>query len=300
MDRLDVLQTVVLAAEAGSFAAAGRRLHRSRDVVSKAVAELEAGLGVRLFHRTTRRIELTDAGRAYLERVRPLLAELQAADAMARSGRPGAYGRLRVNAPMAWGNAVLAPLAGRFLKEHPQVQLDLTLDDRVLDPIPPEIDITLRIAVAAQTPLAAERLGTVQRALYAAPAYLARKGTPATPEDLAAHDCLHYGYLATGSEWVLQRGSAVRRVSIAGPLASNSGIILTAAARDGAGIVLLPDFLAQPGTRAFPLQRVLPGWRVQALGIYAFIAPSRQVSGRVRAFCGFLKAALVNKAVART
>jgi DNA-binding transcriptional LysR family regulator len=292
VDRLDTLRIFIAAAEAGSFAAAGRQLRRSRDLVSKAVAELEADLGRPLFHRTTRRIELTDAGNAYRGQIQPLLLELNAADARIRGGSDEAHGRLRVNAPMAWSNVVLAPMVGRFLQRHPQIQLDLVLDDRALDPIPAHVDVTLRIAAAPDTPLASERFGEVHRALYAAPAYLERKGRPRTPEDLAAHDCLHYGFLATGSEWVLARGATQRRVKVGGPLACNSGAVLAAAVAQGAGIALLPEFLALSRARRPGIERVLPGWRIQPLTLYAFIPPSRQVSQRVRAFCAFIKSEL--------
>jgi DNA-binding transcriptional LysR family regulator len=195
MDKLEALRAFVAAADARSFAAAGRELRRTRDAVSKAIAYLEAEVGTPLFLRTTRRLELTDAGSSYLERVRPAVLELESADAMIGSGRIAPHGRLRVNAPMAWGNAVLAPLIPRFLQQHPHIALDLTLDDRLLDPIPPEMDITIRIAAHRETALASEPLGEIHRALYASKAYLERAGRPTAPSDLTQHACLHYGYL---------------------------------------------------------------------------------------------------------
>lgn len=292
MDKYEALRAFVAAAESRSFAAAGRQLRRTRDAVSKAIAQLEAEIGVTLFHRTTRRLELTDAGSSYLERVRPAVLELESADALVRSGPIAPHGRLRVNAPMAWGNTVLAPLVPRFLQLHPQIAVDLTLDDRLLDPIPPETDITLRIAAHRETALASEPLGQIRRSLYASKAYLDRAGRPQTPSELTQHACLHYGYLSTGSEWVLQRGNVVRRVKVGGNLASNSGAVLVAAALKDAGIVQLPQFVVGRLAPRNSLEVVLPGWRIPSLQLHAIVPPTRQISGRVRSFCDFLKASL--------
>lgn len=292
MDKLESLRAFLAAADARSFAAAGRQLRRTRDSVSKAIAHLEGALGTPLFHRTTRRLELTDAGSAYLERVRPAVLELEAADGLMGSGRGAPHGRLRVNAPMSWGNAVLAPLIPLYLRAHPHVALDLALDDRLLDPIPADIDITLRIAAQGETALACEPLGEIHRALYASKSYLERAGRPSAPADLASHACLHYGYLSTGSEWVLHRGSVLRRVKVAGTLASNSGIVLAAAAVAGAGIAQLPSFVIHASSAGKSLEVVLPKWRVAPLQLHAIVPPIRQISGRVRSFCDFLRSAL--------
>jgi DNA-binding transcriptional LysR family regulator len=224
--------------------------------------------------------------------VRPAVLELESADALIRSGRIVPQGRLRVNAPMTWGNAVLAPLIPRFLHQHPHIALELTLDDRLLDPIPPETDITLRIAAHRETALASESLGEIHRALYASKAYLERAGRPTAPSDLTCHACLHYGYLSTGSEWVLQRGSVIRRVKVAGTLASNSGMVLAAAALEGAGIAQLPSFIVGSSPLRKSLEVFLPQWGVPSLQLHAIVPPTRQVSGRVRSFCEFLRSSL--------
>lgn len=249
-------------------------------------------VGTPLFHRTTRRLALTDAGSSYLERVRPAVQDLESADALIRSGRITPHGRLRVNAPMAWGSAVLAPLIPGFLRQYPEIGLDLMLDDRLLDPIPAETDITLRIAAHRETALASEMLGKIDRALYASRGYLERSGTPMQPTDLANHPCLHYGYLSTGSEWVLQRKNVVRRVKITGPLASNSGAVLAAAAAEGLGIVQLPSFMVEGVSPKNSLNVVLRQWRVPSLQLHAIIPPTLQISGRVRSFCDYLRQVL--------
>ena len=267
-------------------------MRRSRDSISKTIAELEVAVGTPLFHRTTRRLQLTDAGSAYLERVRPAVLELESADALIRTGRIAPPGRLRVNAPMAWGNAVLAPLIPGFLRLYPEMQIDLVLDDRLLDPVPVDMDITLRIAAHRETALASEPLGNITRALYASSAYLKRFGMPEQPADLADHACLHYGYLSTGSEWVLQRGNVVRNVKVAGPLASNSGAVLAAAALDGLGIVQLPAFIADAQHPSNALQLVLRQWRIPPLQLHAIVPPTLQISARIRSFCDYLSQVL--------
>jgi len=188
------LQTFVAAAEAGSFAAAGRRLGVTRDQASKAVGRLEAHLGMRLFARTTRLVHLTEAGSAYYEQVGPALAALAEAERAVQVHDGAPAGRLRVNAPAMFGATTLAPLIPGYLASCPGIRLELVLDDRALDPVPNDFDVTLRIAATG----ARTRLGTITRRLFAAPAYLARAGLLDDPDDLRSHACLLYSNLATG------------------------------------------------------------------------------------------------------
>lgn len=292
MDRIDALEALVATADAGTFAAAGRRIGRSRDQISKAVAELEARVNLQLVHRTTRRAVLTDAGTAYVQQVRPLLEGLRAAEAHARERNAGPSGRLVVNAPLTFGLAVLSPLVHAYLDACPEVDLDLRLDDRPIEPIPDDVDITIRLASAVDTDQAVQVLGRVERALYAAPRYLARHGRPGAPEALAQHECLVYGHLATGVEWVLRRLRDTRRIAIAGRLACNSGALLAAAAAAGRGIATLPDFVAAPLLARHRLERVLPEWAAPPLHVHALAPPARAGSPRVRSFIEFIRPAL--------
>lgn len=291
--RLEYLAAFATAAKEGSFAAAGRRLGSSRDQISKQVAALEAELATRLFRRTTRALQLTPAGAAYLERIAPLLQALEAAgEALHEEG--AATGVLTVSAPATFATRVLAPALPEFLDRRAGLEVRLILEDRVG---PPQngVDISIRIADAIDTDFAVEAVGTLSRALYAAPSYLARRGTPERPDDLRAHDCLRYAAAPSPAQWVLSDGARTERVPVTGRLALDLGLAVEAAARAGAGVAVLPDFLAADGGRAGALKRVLPGWSLSALTVFALVPPARMEAPRARAFCGLLRDAVARR-----
>lgn len=288
------LRTFVAAAEAGSFAAAGRRVGVTRDQASKAVARLEAHLGMRLFARTTRFLRLTEAGSAYYERVGPALAAIAEAERAVQVHDAAPAGRLRVNAPAMFGAMTLAPLIPGYLASCPGIRLELMLDDRVLDPVPNDFDVTLRIAVAG----VGTRLGAVTRRLFAAPTYLARAGALDDPDDLRLHACLLYSHLATGVLWVLRRGADERAVEINSYLTSNSGSVLLQTTLAGLGVAMMPDFLAASYLRTGELRTVLPDWRPAELGVHAIVPPAMMASRRVGSFVSFLQDALRETKVA--
>jgi DNA-binding transcriptional LysR family regulator len=291
MDRLDQLRAFVTVADAGSFAAAGRAIGRSRDNVSKLLAELEARLDVLLFERSTRRLRLTERGQAYLDKVRPILRQLETADRLARAEALVPSGQLRVHAPLSFGIRVLSPAVGRFLAAYPEVQLLLTLDDRILDRPPPDVDVTLRIAEAAPDGVVIRPLRTVERHLYAAPRYLEAAGRPETPRALAEHLCLHVSHQPGGARWQLCRGKVAERVDISGHFACNVGVALADAAAAGAGIAILPDYLAAPYLASGALERILPDWAPPRLELFALLPPSREATRRVEAFLDFMSSA---------
>lgn len=290
--RLEYLAAFAAAAKDGSFAAAGRRLGVSRDQISKQVAALEAALATRLFRRTTRALQLTPAGAAYLERIEPLLQALEAAGETLHDEGP-ASGILTVSAPASFATQVLSPALPAFLDWHAGLEVRLVLEDRV-GPPPEGVDISVRIADAIDTDFAVEAVGTLSRALYAAPSYLARRGTPERPGDLTTHDGLRYGAGPNPAQWVLSNGARTERVAVSGRLALDLGLAVEAAARAGAGVAVLPDFLAAPGVRDGALQRVLPDWSMSALTVFILVPPASLESPRARAFCS-----LVRDAVAR-
>ena len=291
--RLEYLAAFAMAAREGSFAAAGRRLGVSRDQISKQVAALEADLGARLFRRTTRALQLTPAGATYLERITPLLQALEAAGE-ALHGAGAATGDLTVSAPASFATRVLAPALPEFLDRHEGLEVRLLLDDRV-GPPPEGVDISVRIADAIDTDFAVEAVGTLSRALYAAPSYLARRGAPERPEDLRAHDGLRYAAGPNPAQWVLSHGARTERVSVSGRLALDLGLAVEAAARAGAGVAVLPDFLAADGVRAGALERVLPDWSLSALTVFALVPPASVEAPKARAFCGLLRDAVARR-----
>jgi DNA-binding transcriptional LysR family regulator len=289
MDRFDTLRAFSVAARTGSFAAAGRVLGLSRDQVSKLVRELERRLKTMLFQRSTRELRLTPAGSTYLERVNSVLQALEHAEQAMRDQAQEPSGLLRVSAPLSYGVRVLSGLSAEFLRRHPGIQIELDLDDRLMATPPETSDMLVRIAAALEKNVKAERIGLVTRGLYASPRYLAARNAPLDPSDLQDHDCLHYANLVTGRQWVLNSKRRTSRIEIDARLTSNAGLALEAAARGGAGIAILPDFLVRQGASDQPLERVLPEWAAPPLTVFAVLPASGAFPSKVRSYCEFLR-----------
>ncbi|MGD9811535.1 MAG: LysR substrate-binding domain-containing protein [Sphingobium sp.] len=288
MDRIDRLRAFIHAAEAGSFAAAGRRLCRSRDNVSKLVADLEAEVGRPLFARSTRLIRLTEAGEAYLAEARPLIEAFDRLDDSVRQQKAPLSGRIALHAPTSFGLQVLAPLVGTFLARHPGVSIDLSLEDRPQTRLPPGIGLALRISDAPPAGYHITSIGPVLRGLFAAPAYLAQAGTPSHPMDLSGHRCLHYAHLDRGERWSLFDGPLCERVDINGGLSCNTGLALAHAAAAGAGIAILPHFTALPLVAEGRLETVLERWRPAQLTLFTLIPATDRPHRRITALLDFL------------
>jgi DNA-binding transcriptional LysR family regulator len=286
------MRAFVRVAEAGSFVRAAGQLAISTTSVSRQVADLEAHLGARLLNRTTRRLALTDTGRAYLDRARALLEDLDEAEAAAAAATREVSGRLRVNAPLSFGTRHLAPLIARYCEAHPRVELDVTLSDRIVDLVEEGYDLAVRIAAELNPTLVARRLAPARLVLVAAPAYLARHGTPRRPADLTRHRCLGYSYLRGGTEWQLGGRGGPHIVPLSGPLTANNGDLLHEAALAGLGIALLPTFLCGDALRGGRLAALLPEHPPPELAIHAVYASRRHLSARVRSFVDYLAAHL--------
>ncbi|PTD96882.1 LysR family transcriptional regulator [Pseudothauera lacus] len=275
MSRLQQMQTFVAVAEAGSFAAAAEQLGSSRPAVSRQIAELERRLDVRLLHRTTRRLSLSAEGEVFLARCKRLLGDLDEAEAeiTVRSGQ--AIGLLRVNAPVSFGIARLAPLWGRFQARHPRVELDITLSDRIVDLVEEGYDLAIRISRLPDSTMICRRLSSTRLLLCASPAYLARAGTPTHPGELAAHATLAYSYFAGGDEWPFHGPDGPISARVRPTLRSNNGDTCVAGALQHQGIVLQPDFLVDEHLASGQLVELMPAYRSLELGIYA-VYPSRK------------------------
>ncbi len=292
MDRIHTYRSFVESVRLGGFAAAARHLDLSRSQVSHQVAQLEDHLAVRLLHRTTRRLTLTDAGAMFYERARDLLADLEDAERQAQALHSEPKGLLKINAPLSFGVLYLAPLLPRFRRIYPDLELRVDLDDRVLDPLEHGYDLTLRIGALGDLNLAARRIRRIYIHLCASPEYLAERGQPRNPRELEQHACLHYGYLSTGSFWVLEGPGEPVSVKVRGPVCANNGEILRASALAGQGIVALPDFLVDEDLRSGRLVPVLPDWAPARAALYALYPPTRRLSAKVRAMVDFLVEAL--------
>lgn len=275
-------------ADEGGISAAARRLGLSKSAVSKQLAALEDRLGARLLHRTTRRMSLTEAGAAFLEHCRRVVAEAEEAETAIGALQAEPRGVLRVNASVTFGTMHLAAIIPDFITRHPQVRIDLTLNDRMVDVIEEGYDVVLRIAKLADSSLVARKLAPGRRVLVAAPSYLDRRGRPQCLADLLDHDTLSYSYLATGDEWRFDGPNGEENVRVTGRLNANNGEVLLAAAIAGAGIAALPTFICGPSLRAGSLVRVLPDYENRSFAIHAVWPPGRHLSAKVRVFVDFL------------
>jgi DNA-binding transcriptional LysR family regulator len=256
-------------ADTGSFNAAAADLGLSGPTVSKAIQRLEARLGERLIHRTSRRFALTEAGRVLAVRAARILAEGEAAEAEAKASSAVPRGRIRLAAPMSFGLRHIAPALPEFLTAHPEVSIDLRLDDRRVDLIADGIDVAVRIADLTDSSLIARRLCRVRRWVVGAPAYFAQYGTPHRPRDLRDHACLGYTWLASGETWQFTGvAGEIESVTVKGPLSATNGDALSASLEAGLGIALQPDFLAWEAVSDGRLVTVLDSWHPPQLALH--------------------------------
>jgi DNA-binding transcriptional LysR family regulator len=278
-------------AETGSFAAAAAALNLTGPTISKAVQRLEARLGERLIHRTSRRFALTEAGRVLAVRAARILAEGEAAEAEAKASSAVPRGRIRLAAPMSFGLRHIAPALPEFLTDHPEVSIDLQLDDRRVDLIAGGIDVAVRIADLADSSLIARRLCPVRRWVVGAPAYFSKHGVPRQPRDLREHACLGYTWLASGEIWNFTNAAGTAEsVTVKGPLNATNGDALTAALTAGLGIALQPDFLAWEAIEAGHLVTVLDDWEPPPLAVYLLTPAGVPRPLRVTVLLDFLTA----------
>jgi DNA-binding transcriptional LysR family regulator len=288
MDKLEAMNSFAKVVASGSYAEAGRRLGLTRSAVSKAVMELERQLGARLLDRTTRRVTPTEAGRAYYERCLAILADVEETESQISRLNDSPRGTLRVNAPMSFGMRYLGAAVADFMARYSDLKLELILNDRFIDPLEEGVDVTVRIGNLSNSSLIARRLAPARLALAASPSYIAVRGAPDTPEDLAAHACLAYGHMAAAQRWVLLRGEEAVSVAVHSRLCSNNGDVLREAALKGNGITNLPTFLIGPDIAAGKLKVVLSDYPPVPLAIYAIYAPNRYLAAKSRVFIDFL------------
>lgn len=291
MDRFTALAVFVKVVERRSFAAAAREFGLSPAMVSKHVRALEERLGARLLNRTTRRLSLTEVGRGYYERARQILADLEDADRAASDLQAAPRGTLKVNAPFSFGIRHVGPAVAAYLGAYPGITVELSLNDHYIDLLAEGVDVALRIGRLADSSLIARRLAPIRLVACASPAYLARRGTPQTPGDLAAHDCLIYTYAASAEEWrFIGPGGEDEVARVSGRLFANNGDVLIAAALAGIGIALAPTFMAGEHVQAGGLVTLLPGHVAPEAALYAVYPPGRHLSAKLRSFVDFLVA----------
>jgi len=287
MDRLTCMRTFVAVAETGGFSLAARRLAVSPPLVTRAVASLEAHLGVPLLTRSTRKVRLTEAGAGYLEDCRHLLAEL---DEMERSvsGRHGEpRGLLALTASVMFGRLHVTPILIDFLAQHPAVNARTLLLDRVVDLIEEDLDLAVRIAKLSDSSLTAIRVGEVRRVLCASPAYLRKHGVPRRPEDLAEHDAVVFAPERSSPAWSFERGGKQQSVRPRARLWSNASEVGIQAALQGRAVTRLLSYMVTRELRAGQLRVLLPEHEPEPLPVHLVIREGRRAPARVRTFVDY-------------
>ncbi len=283
------MEAFVRVAEAGSFAAAARRLGVARSVVTKRVSQLEEHLGVRLIDRTTRALALTDAGAGYLLRCQSLLSELADAEAAIRASQQHPQGLLRIACPTSFGALQVAPVVLDLQRQNAGLTVDLILNDRLVNPIEEGFDLAIRDIPSEPGMLRAERLTHNRRIVCAAPAYLAERGAPRHPSELADHACIHYSFLPSGPHWPFSIAGRSSSFPITPVISSNNGTVMRAAALAGHGIALLPTFLVGNDLRRGALVVVLPEYPPESYTITAVYARERRLTAKVAVLLDALK-----------
>ncbi len=289
MDQLHAMEIFVAVARLRSFSAAGRELGMTRAMISKSIMQLEARLGARLLYRSTREVSLTDAGEAYLA---PCMATVELSREAARAISPDGAdlaGALRIQSPSSFGSAWLADAVARFSMRHRLIQCSLFVDDALLDPIRHGFDLSIRVGGIPDTSgLSLRRLAPCRAVLCASPAYVAAHGLPEMPDELLAHQCLHFSHLTDGTSWHFSRDGQARTVRVNAGFTSNNGLVLHQAALRGLGIVYSTTFLAWRNLLDGTLVRVLPQWELPLNDLTALYPAARRPAPKVRALIDFL------------
>ncbi len=292
MDRLDAMQLFVRVAELGSFAGAAQQLGVARSVVTRQIAGLEAHLGVKLMARSTRRLTLTSAGTAYLEKCRVILNLVEAAEIGVAEERQTPRGNIRISLPLSFGLKRLAPLLLDFSQRYPEVALDMDYSDRRVNLIEEGIDLSIRVTRRLDAGDVARRIGTSRMRVLASPDYLSRHGQPAHPAELAHHVCLGYTNAGAATSWQFVVDGQLENFPIRSRINANNGDVLTEAAAQGLGIACQPDFIAGSFIAAGRVVEVLADYPGPELGIYAMLPSNRHIPHRVRVLMDFLAARL--------
>lgn len=288
MDRLTSMAVYVRVAELGSFAAAAAEFDLSTTMIANHVRALETQLGAQLIERTTRRHSLTEIGAAYLERCRDVLGSVQAADHVAEALRATPQGTLRVTAPVSWGAHRLMPVVGAYMAAHPQVRVELSLNDRVVDMHEEGFDVAIRSGAIGNDQLVARPLRPSRMMVVASPDYLARRGTPRRPADLRRHDCLGFAVWGRDHRWRFSRGEETVHVPVNGPFHCNSGQALLGAALAGIGVVVQADVLLAPSVASGALVELLPRWQLPVRTVHIVRRRETRPTAKLRSFVDFV------------
>lgn len=292
MDRLDAMQLFVRVAELGSFSAAAQQLGLARSVVTRQIAALENHLRIKLMARSTRKLTLTSAGASYLEKCRVILNLVEVAETDLASERHTPRGNIRIGLPLSFGLKRLAPLLRAFARQNPELRIDMDFTDRKVNLIEEGFDLSIRITARLEPGDIVRKLGECRLLAVASADYLARHGTPAHPAELNLHECLGYSGDGVRASWEFEAGGQRESIYVHSRLSANNGDVIAAAAAEGMGITVQPDFIVAPYLEDGRLQAILPDHALPRLGIYALMPSNRHLPHRVRILIDYLAAEL--------
>ncbi|QGH62254.1 LysR family transcriptional regulator [Serratia proteamaculans] len=287
MDRITAAEVFITIVDRGSMIAAAETLEMSRAMVTRYLAQMEQWAGARLLHRTTRKLSLTDAGERTLERCRQMLALAGEIDLVEGEQSDELRGLLRITCSQSLGQTALVGAVAQYLKLHPQVAVDLQMNNRAVNLVEERIDLALRITNELDPNLIARPLSSCASVVCAAPAYLAAHGTPRHPQDLALHNCLTYSYFGK-SLWHFDHQGVKSAVAVSGNLSANESVVLMAGTVQGAGISMQPYYSVAPLLASGELIELMPDYRPQSMGIYGIYTSRRQMPATLRTMLDFL------------
>jgi DNA-binding transcriptional LysR family regulator len=289
MDRLAAMEAFVVVVDTGSFSAAARRLNVGQPAVSKMVAQLEDRLGVKLLLRTTRGLTAMEAGLNYYERARRSIEEADEAELSARTAGSSLTGRLRICAAVTFARIHLIPRLPEFLARHPELEMDVVLDDRNIDLVQEGIDVALRMGRLVDSTLTARRIASCPHAVLATPSYFARSGEPAKPGDLAGHEAVIYDQRGGGSAWTFQRDGAQIAVNLNGRLRVSAAEGVRAAVLANAGLAIVSEWMFAPEIADGAVKVVLKDWELPRIDLWAVSSAGRTATVKARTFTEFVQ-----------
>jgi DNA-binding transcriptional LysR family regulator len=296
MDRFAVMETFICVVEAGSFSGAAKLLNVGQPAVSKSIAQLEDRLGVRLLLRSTRGLTPTEAGQQYYERAKRSLEEANEAELVARGSGKGLSGRLRVCGSVTFARLHVVPHLKPFLAAHPDLHIDIVLDDRQIDLLEHGIDIALRMGTLSDSNMTARRLAQSRRFVLATPAYLATHGEPKTPAELAQHQAVVYSPASSQTAWNFRRGETEISVAVSGRLQVTAAEGVRAAVLADMGITIASEWMFAEEIQNGSVKALLDGWELPLIDLWAVFPTGRMVSAKARAFADFVEAMLKGEA----
>lgn len=292
MDRLTGMETFVKVVESGSFVAAARKLKMSPAMVTRYILELESRLNMRLMERTTRRLRLTDAGAAYLDRCQQILRDIEETEAAVSGEMQRPRGVLRVSASGSFGVLQLAPLLSEYLTLNPEVTVDVNINNRNVDLVAEGIDVGLRVGIMSDSNLVARKLCPVRLVLCASPEYLRKHGRPRTVADLAQHNCLTFTLARGGLEWWFRSPEGIKMVPVRGTVRSDETYVLYRAALDGLGIIYATTYQVASSVEAGRLEVIQLDYASAEVAAYAVYMSRKFLSAKIRTFVDFMASKL--------